>query len=109
MVGKTRTAASRLDRCSRRLLEVNTLRGDIRTLAGRLQIRPPACFPLEFFVPRGTRTGDGLMYKRPALTNTTIDLLGQDFEAFIAEKKRLALLRFRKRRDNGQMITRVQR
>ena len=99
----------RLDRCRRRLLEVNTFRGGIRILAGRLQIRPPACFPLEFCVLRGTRTGDGLLYKRPALTNTTINLLGKDLETLIAEKNRLALLRFRKRRDNGQMIARVQR
>ena len=58
---------------------------------------------------RGTQTVDGLLYKWPALTNATINLLGQELEALIAEKKRLALLRLRKRRDNGQMITRVQR
>src|ERR1700722_13012001 len=97
MLGKAWIAVSRLDRCRPRLLEVNTFRAGIRILAGRLQIGPP-CFRLEFFVLRGTRTGDGLLYKRPALTNATIDLLGQDLEALIAEKKRLGLLRFRERR-----------
>src|ERR1700722_10597494 len=109
MLGKAWVAVFRLDRCRRRLLEVNAFRDGMRILAGRLQNRSPAFFPLEFCVLRGTRTGDGLLYKWPALTNATIDLLGQDLEALIAEKKRLALLRFRKRRDNGQMITRVQR
>ena len=57
----------------------------------------------------GVYAVDRLLHERPPLTNTSIDLLGQDVEALIAEKKRLALLRFRKRRDNGQMISRVQR
>ena len=59
-------------------------------------------------VARGVEAVDRLLHKRPALTNTPIDLLGQDLEALIAEKNRLALLRFRKRWDNGQMITRMQ-
>jgi hypothetical protein len=42
------------------------------------------------------------------LANTSINLLGQDLKALIAEKNRLALLRFRTRWDNGQMIARVQ-
>jgi hypothetical protein len=52
---------------------------------------------------------DRLLYERPALTNTSIDLLGQDLEAFIAEDYRFTLSRLRQWRDNGQVIARVQR
>jgi hypothetical protein len=38
----------------------------------------------------------------------SLGISSRDLEALIAEKNRLALLRFRKRWDNGQMITRVQ-
>ncbi|MDX3971629.1 MAG: hypothetical protein QHD01_34200 [Bradyrhizobium sp.] len=43
------------------------------------------------------------------MTDTSIDLLGQNFETFVAENNRFVLPRFRKWRDNGQMITSVQR
>ncbi len=42
------------------------------------------------------------------MANTSINLLGKELEALIAEKNCLALLRFRTRWDNGQMIARVQ-
>jgi hypothetical protein len=52
---------------------------------------------------------DGLLHKRPTLTNAPIDLLGQYFEALVAENDRLALSRFENRRHDGQMISGVQR
>jgi hypothetical protein len=42
----------------------------------------------------GIQAVDGLLHKRPTLTNATIDLFGQDFEALVAENDRLALSRF---------------
>ena len=67
-----------------------------------------ACRRLGLFLIYGVYAVDRLPHERPTLANTSIDLLGQDLEALITEKNRLALLRFRKRWDNGQMITRVQ-
>jgi hypothetical protein len=43
------------------------------------------------------------------VTDTSIDLLGQNFEALVAEDNRFVLPRLRKWRDNGQMIASVQR
>ncbi|SHN84381.1 hypothetical protein SAMN05444170_5877 [Bradyrhizobium erythrophlei] len=68
-----------------------------------------ACRRLGLLLFYGVYTVDRLLHERPSLANTSINLLGQDLKALIAEKNRLALLRFRKRWDNGQMITRVQR
>ena len=68
-----------------------------------------ACRRLGLFLIYGVYAVDRLLHERPTLANTSINLLGQDLEALIAEKNRPALLRFRKRGDNGQMITRVQR
>src|SRR5215831_7054334 len=112
MLGNDRIAARRLGCRWRRLLEVNASRGGIRILAGSLRILPGSllarCRPWSFPF-RGVYTIDGLLHERPTETNTSIDLLGQDLEAFVAENDRLALSRPRKRRDNGEMIASVQR
>ena len=50
----------------------------------------------EFFVLSGVQAVDGLLHKRPALTNAAIDLLRQDLEALVAENDRLALSQLRK-------------
>ena len=52
---------------------------------------------------------DGLLDERPTETNTSIDLLSQDLEAFVAESNCFALSWLRKRGDNGEMIASVQR
>jgi len=66
------------------------------------------CRPWSFVFP-GVEAIDGLLHERLTETNTSIDLLGQDLEALVAENDRLALPRLRKRRDNGEMIASVQR
>jgi hypothetical protein len=49
------------------------------------------------------------MHQRPAQSNTPVDLLGQNHEAFVAEKRRLLPPRLRHRRHERQMIPCVQR
>ena len=71
--------------------------------------RPLARCLIRFFLLSGVQAIDGLLHKRPALTNAPIDLLDQDFEALVAENDRLALSRFGNRRHDGQMISGVQR
>jgi hypothetical protein len=70
---------------------------------------PLACCLIRFFLLSGVWAVDGLLHKRPALTNAPIDLLGQDLEALVAENDRLALSRFGNRRHDRQMISGVQR
>src|SRR6185437_1912338 len=52
---------------------------------------------------------DGFPHERSTVTDTSIDLLGQNFETLVAEDDRFVLPRLRKWRDNGQMIASVQR
>lgn len=57
----------------------------------------------------GVEAIDGLLDERLTEANTSIDLLGQDFEALVAESNCFALPWLRKRRDYGEVIASVQR
>jgi hypothetical protein len=70
--------------------------------------RPLARCLIRFFLLSGVYAVDGLLHKRPVLTNAAINLLGQDFKALVAENDRLALSRFGNRRHDSQMISSVQ-
>ena len=52
---------------------------------------------------------DGFLHERAPVTDTSVDLLGQNFETLFAEDNRFVLPGLRKGRDNGQMIASVQR
>jgi hypothetical protein len=109
MSGGDRIAATRSCQFGRRLFDVGAFSGWARICVGWCRMMGRLLAWPRFSMFSSVQAVDGFPHERPTMTNTSIDLLGQNFETRVAEDNRFVLPRLRKRWHNGQMIARVQR